>query len=111
MDKNGWSVIIIHNIIFHIYTYTCIEIFNILNLEIDHQRTIYGNVNTSLAWVNTAEDSGCDISRVSLHHECELESFDEMVTREMEVIIPSENLWMTDVNISSSISSSEETMR
>lgn len=74
---------------------------------IDHQRTAFGSINTTLAWIITTEDNNCTISKILSYLPCESRNIPALnvVTSETEVTIQSENLrisgHLADFNISS----------
>ena len=79
--------------------------FNPESIELDYQRTMYGSVNTTLAWVNTAGD--CSINQVLSYPRCQPNNADiNVTTSDTEVTVPSESLWISgdlaDFKISSS---------
>ena len=88
------------------------EYFQILNhppsiLEIDYQRTVYGNVNTTVAWGNT-DRNNCNITRVLSYPPCQPRDIDiDVNTSKTEVTIPSENFHISGNLADFSISSSE----
>ena len=75
-------------------------------IEIDYQRTVYGSINTTLAWVNTAGDR-CSITQVLSYPQCQPRDAIDVITSNTEVTIPAENFQISgslaDFNISSSM--------
>ena len=76
-------------------------------IAFDHQRTMFGSINTTLAWVSTAEDNSCTTSKILSYLPCQSRNTPALniVTNEMEVTVQSENLQISghlaDFNISS----------
>ena len=76
-------------------------------IALDHQRIVFGNSNTTLAWISIADDSSCTMSRILSYLPCQSRNTPALnvVINEMEVTVQSENLQisghLTDFNISS----------
>ena len=80
------------------------------DIVFDHQRTVFGSINTTLAWVITIDDNSCTMSHILSYLPCQSSNTPgpaqvNVITNETEVTVQSENLrisgHLADFNISS----------